>query len=131
MFVDHELHGLAYQHPSVLQIIRQLHIINKYWNYQSTTGQLIQYLWENTIQKAGMRGDSKLWNWEKINKYIPPNWISRLMENAQSMDVTIALPIPDDKKWKNDRTTMSIFMEKLHHNNLHILNEIRIYMQIT
>ena len=37
---------------------------------------------------------------KKINTYIPNNWISLLMEHAQSLQIQITLPIPDDKLWK-------------------------------
>ena len=123
-FVGYESQGLGYHHPFILQIIKQISIINKYWHCNSTTGCLIRNLWENTVQISGMRGNSSKWNWKKINEYIPKKWISQLMEQSQSIQLYIKLPIKEDKKWANNRP----IMEVLHSNallNLRILNKIR------
>lgn len=77
-----------------------------------------------------MQGDSSTWNWEKINKYIPPNWISQLMEQAQSMELNIKLPIKDDKKWDNDKTIMDMFTQKAV-PNLRMINEIPLFLKVT
>ena len=54
-----ERHGLGYNHPYYLQIIKQASIVMKHWGKPSITGDgggLLQVEWEGLIQCAGLAG---------------------------------------------------------------------------
>ena len=131
VFAPEKLQGFNFQHPSWLQVIKQVQLLFLHLEDNNPTSKLLLAEWEALVEVSGWRNTTKPWPWKIINQYVPNTWLGKLLEHAQDLRMEIHLPLHGLQPREKDIPVMELFWNSaIPVGDLRFLNKVQMSKEV-